>query len=171
MDGTVTGSFVGDDANKDGVLQLEELSAFSLLGSRFLPPELTGEVLGCIPEPDPRVCEMWSGLSQFSYATSTGDLQAAGVYPGYDYRVVFRIGESIVAGSRQAVETYQWTASTTVTVTPVPEPGTAAQALLGLALLAGSLWRRATAGAGPRDACGRRTRRPGIPSSAAPPRA
>lgn len=44
---------------------------------------------------------------------------------------------------RQAVETYEWTPSTTVTVTPVPEPGTAAQALLGLALLAGGLWRRA----------------------------
>jgi hypothetical protein len=130
------GVFAGEDVDGDGVIRLPEVSAFYL----GLPNPLSQVVpTVCQPIPGSPDCAA-SALEAFHYTLGTDDFAATGRTAGTlrDW-AWFETGVAIhfVTTPGQPSFEYRWTPETTLTVRPVPEPGTVGLLALGLGMLAG----------------------------------
>jgi len=128
------GVFAGEDLDADGVIRLPEVSAFYI----GLPNPLSQLVpTVCWPIPGSPDC-LPSRLDAFHYTLGTNDFGAEGVTGGglRDWTSI-ETGVAIrFAGAPgQPIFEYRWTPETTLTVRPVPEPGSAALLALGLCAL------------------------------------
>lgn len=130
---TIAGEFSGNDADRDGIIEVGELTEFVEKGVDFLH---------CLPGGD-----VACSVDAFSFDTATRALHYSG---GYYYSDEFiQSSTTTVTGDRH-IERYHspgrdfyqlvtWTDETTLTITPVPEPSMAMMGSAGLLLLA---WRR-----------------------------
>ncbi|TWI42428.1 putative secreted protein with PEP-CTERM sorting signal/MYXO-CTERM domain-containing protein [Pseudoduganella flava] len=123
----LTLQFEGQDLNGDGAYTLEELSYFSFGGFRQQPPTCYGAGY------------VWSCLMSFSYTPGSLPVFSASTGSSEEYggEVSVTSGDFYVESSRapwlgEYYHRYRWT-DQTVTVGPVPEPGT--WAMLGVGLL------------------------------------
>lgn len=145
---TISGSFTGNDSNNDGVLELGEISQFVLNGKDYMACATGSAYNYCGTD---RFRYVLGGSLDFSAGTASSDPD--GIYGGgyvvragieeYSYR--FTPYSETRSGS------FMWTEDTKFSITstssggvtpPVPEPGTWAMVLTGLALVAGVARRR-----------------------------
>lgn len=137
-DAQLSGSFSGEDGDGDGVLELDELTGFTVHGRDYF---------SCIENPSPYGrCNIGS----FSYALG-GALDFSAGWRGND-EYYSGWGASVTSGVRAYDYSYgafdasdrylYWTDQTRFDIVqlPVPEPASGAMAVAGLALLA--RWRR-----------------------------
>jgi len=134
---TLTGTFVGNDGNADGIIGRDEISFLAVNGLNYIAP--SG---GCVGSASPYLS---CSVSRFSYAR-TGELVFNVGYGGYDefftswyggVRTGDRITYTRQSGMDISESNYLWTDRTTFAITPapVPEPGPLPMALAGLALV------------------------------------
>lgn len=146
----ISGSFTGADDNHDGVIGKEEISEFIVNGTDYI---------GCAESSPYAYC----GADSFSYqlggslafTAGTGSRDPEGLY--YNSHVI-RAGLNEIALTMSPYDerthlSYQWTSETQFSIgsltsggvtPPVPEPGTWAMVLTGLALVGGVARRRKT---------------------------
>lgn len=127
----ISGNFVSDDINRDGVLDLSEVTSFVLNGQQY--------VGGCGPE------VFLCGLFEFSY-TPGGGLNFNSAWTTDPWNENGVAGGEVISGF-QAQEyafwngnatstTLRWTEDTRFEISPVPEPATWGMLALGLGVLA-----------------------------------
>lgn len=138
----LSGSFLGEDLNRDGVLNKSELTYLTIGGVDFIEcAKFSSPYYQC-------------GADQFSYKDG-GALNFAVSSSGRDPEGLIYDGHAIIAGDIDSTfssrpgndwsKTLRWTAETKFSITntsPVPEPSTYAMLGLGLLGLAGLQSRR-----------------------------
>lgn len=133
------GSFSGTDLDANGAITLNELGSLSAGGFLFHPDYAYG---------DPVYGSMGSTTS-FNYLIGSDNLSFTAFAGMYRVSVALITSDQYsVVGPIEPSGTFLWNADTTLTVAPVPEPGTALMAVAGCLVLAR---RRGSA------------RRPGVP--------
>lgn len=134
-DRQITGSFSGEDRDRDGILELGELTGFSVMGRDYFD---------CIENPSPYGS---CSISSFSYAPG-GELDFSAGWSGADEFFSGWAG-SVTSGARardysygnfhESSSYFYWTEQTRFDIVqlPVPEPASGVMAVAGLVLLAG----------------------------------
>ncbi|WUR14141.1 PEPxxWA-CTERM sorting domain-containing protein [[Empedobacter] haloabium] len=149
QDRTITGSFTGSDVNHDGIIEKEEITEFVLNGTDYM---------ACSSMNSPY---NYCGTDRFRYELG-GKLDFSAGTAGTDPERIYGGGYVVRAGieeysyrftpeSETRSGAYLWTDETRFSITSlssggvtpaVPEPGTWAMILTGLALVAGVARRR-----------------------------
>jgi hypothetical protein len=122
---SLTGSFEGDDINRNGLYELGELSSFTIGEQPYIG--------GC-READ--IC----GLFEFSYSRR-GTLDFHASWGVFDENFEAYAGGSVRTGeyarsfSPSGSQTYYWRPETTFNISPIPEPAVFAMLALGLSVI------------------------------------
>lgn len=138
-DRILTGSFVGQDSNRDGTYSRTEITSLVLNGYDFV---------ACQNQSN----QYWScGTDAFSYTPGKALVFTAG-QGGTDPEGWVGAGHYYVAGKQESgfdfrpgefnIWAYEWTARTTFTISAIPEPSTWALLLAGMPLAAWAARRR-----------------------------
>jgi hypothetical protein len=124
-DASLSGYFDSDDVNRNGVLELGEVSSFVLGDQQYVGN--CGDLYIC-------------GLFAFSYipggALNFHTSWSTDPFGEYTAGGSVRTGVAAVSHSYTTTNTYRWTEQTRFEISPVPEPATYSMLLLGAATLA-----------------------------------
>lgn len=128
------GNFSGNDGDGNGVIDMDELTGFTLAGHEYVHPNCSDPSSG-----------FYCNLDAFSYRLNgrmTFDATEA-YYDVIGYANRYRAEDRIVSivygfGGEEYTRVQYWTSQTTFTITPplVPEPSMASLAVIGLIALA-----------------------------------